>query len=86
MDTNNDKIWEIVQRLYALAGLLQRCNGEAFDNDVLPGLGHHPGGCSKNDRGRPLQRIPEIHFKRFGLSDSFRQTELSETLFRENGF
>lgn len=40
MDTNDDKIWEIVQRLYALAGLLQRWNGEAFDNDVFPGLGH----------------------------------------------
>lgn len=40
MDNGDDKIWEIVQRLYALAGLLQNWNGEAFDNDVLPGLGH----------------------------------------------
>ena len=36
----DEKIWPIVQRLYALAGLLQNWNGEAFDNDVLPGLGH----------------------------------------------
>lgn len=39
MESKDDKIWEIVQRLYALAGLLKRWNGEAFDNDILLGLG-----------------------------------------------
>ena len=38
--TQGDNLWLIVQRLHTLAGLLQRWNGEAFDNDVLPGLGH----------------------------------------------
>ena len=59
MDTNNDKIWEIVQRLYALAGLLQRCNGEAFDNDVLPGLVHLLADVARMiEAERPITKNP----------------------------
>lgn len=34
-----DGLRPIVQRLYTLAGLLQRWDGKASDNDILPGLG-----------------------------------------------
>ncbi len=47
----NKTIWETTQQLYTLAGLLKRWNGEAFDNDILPGLGHLLEALAKNLEG-----------------------------------